>query len=61
MTRICDNQVVLYISSNRIFHEKTKHTEIVLSFYSRKDCIWRYQTKCVNSNDQLANIFTKSL
>jgi len=42
MTLICDNQDVFHTSYNLIVHEKTKHIEI-LSFYSRKDCIWRHQ------------------
>ena len=57
----CDNQVVLHISSNPIFHERTKHIEVDCHFIREKIASGCMATSFVNSNDQLADIFTKSL
>ena len=61
MKLICDNHVVLHISSNPVFHEMTKHIEVVCHFIRENITSGCMTTSFVNSNDQLADIFTKSL
>ena len=48
-------------ASNPIFHEMTKHIEVDCHFIREKIASGCMATSFVNSNDQLADIFTKSL
>ena len=61
MKLICDNQAALNISSNLVFHERTKHIKVNCHFIRERIASRCMTTTFVNSNDQLADIFTKSL
>ncbi|GJX39257.1 hypothetical protein Tco_0252560 [Tanacetum coccineum] len=57
----CDSNSAIKIAANPVFHERTKHLEIVLHFVREKVLKGVVKTVKVNSANQIADILTKWL
>jgi hypothetical protein len=57
----CDNISVLYLSTNPVQHQRTKHVEINLHFVREKVAIGQVRVLHVPTTSQFADIFTKGL
>ena len=57
----CDNVSALTIASNPLFHARTKHVEVDYHFVREKVLRKDLQVKYITTDDQLDDVFTKSL
>jgi hypothetical protein len=57
----CDNVSAIYLSSNPVQHQRTKHVEIDLHFVRDKVALGAVRVLHVPTSSQYADIFTKGL
>ena len=57
----CDNQSYIKLAKNLVFHERSKHIDIIYHFI--KDCVqrWVVQPQYIPIEEQVATILTKEL
>ena len=57
----CDNVSAVYLSSNPVQHQRTKHVEIDLHFVRERVALGDVRVLHVLTSSQFADIFTKGL
>jgi hypothetical protein len=57
----CDNVSAVYLSTNPIQHQRTKHVEIDLHFVRDRVALGEVRVLHVSTTSQFADIFTKGL
>ncbi|RVW35720.1 Retrovirus-related Pol polyprotein from transposon RE1 [Vitis vinifera] len=57
----CDNQSAIRLAENPVFHARTKHVEVHYHFIMEKVLEEEVELKQINSEDQVADLFTKGL
>ncbi|XP_068663100.1 secreted RxLR effector protein 161-like [Aristolochia californica] len=57
----CDNQSAIRLAENPVFHARTKHVEVHYHFIREKVLQEEIEMRRIKTDDQVANLFTKSL